>query len=261
MQPATQTLLPENTRPQQKNCKCDRKAQRISTLEHRHTFSHQISSAKQIQETARKFATLEWLRTLVILRSENIDSQEKQERSRKQRKFRKWLQEQRWCQKKKRVLGKNRWWEEHNTIPQKTRHRKAINPEKKRPQIFFYKKSDYRREKKTTVFRTETGDVKKENGKCWIADNKERDYGKARRSMSAHTHTRDGERKKEMRTKGLERIWVLCPTVRRSPSCYRYLLVSRNCGLSGGPWLANSTWKNHAGERGMGDAPPEFFIF
>jgi hypothetical protein len=51
----------------------------------------------------------------------------------------------------------------------------------------------------------------------------------------ADRHMRDGERKKEMRTKGLERIWVLCPTVRRSPSCYRYLLVSRNCGLSGGP--------------------------
>jgi len=151
MQPATQTLLPENTRPQQKNCKCDRKAQRISTLEHRHTFSHQISSAKQIQETARKFATLEWLRTLVILRSENIDSQEKQERSRKQRKFRKWLQEQRWRQKKK-VLGKNRWWEEHNPIHQKTRHRKAINPEKKRTQIFFNKKSDYRRGKKKLQF-------------------------------------------------------------------------------------------------------------
>jgi hypothetical protein len=30
-------------------------------------------------------------------------------------------------------------------------------------------------EKKTTVFRTETGDVKKENGKCWLADKRERE--------------------------------------------------------------------------------------
>lgn len=201
MQPATQTLLPENTRPQQKNCKRDRKAQRISTLEHTHThtFSHQISSAKQIQETARKFATLEWLCTLVILRSENIDSQEKQERSRKQRKFWKWIQEQRRRKKpKKNVLGKNRWREEeHNTSPQKTRHRKAITPEKKRTPKKKKKKSDYRKKKKSTVFRTETGDVKKENGKCWLAENKETDCGKARLRTSAQIHTREIESRKK----------------------------------------------------------------
>jgi membrane carboxypeptidase/penicillin-binding protein PbpC len=140
----------KNMRLQQKNCKCDRKAQRISTLEHTHThthtFFHQISSAKQIHETARKFLTLEWLRTL---RSENIDSQEKQERSRKQR------QEMvtritTMQQKQKKTL--NRWWEEHNTIPQKTRDRKAINLEKKWGQILFFLKSDYGRRKKNYSF-------------------------------------------------------------------------------------------------------------
>lgn len=70
-----------------------------------------------------------------------------------------------------------------------------------------------------------------------LANGKQRD--RLRKSSTkderADTHTRDREWKKEMRTKALERISVLCPTVRRSPSYYRYLLVSRNCGLSVGP--------------------------
>ncbi len=60
--------------------------------------------------------------------------------------------------------------------------------------------------------------MKKENGKCWLANNKERDCGKARLSMSAHIHTREiekGKKRWERKAWGVYRFCVQRSVVAR----------------------------------------------